>query len=184
MVQSWLQVHKHTLRYIKIGAICGYYGAGRGRPFDAKEFSNLEELRISRFNMSRALDEDVDLILGPKLRKFQLDYVDLSEETRTNVSDCGEKEEKWLRCLAQVAIARGHCLQVIYVDFCTLDFGNEFEGYPWDGLDRLRAEFQSPGLRVEHSGYSYTRDEWMILLRAEREGGSRRILRLRRAGDI
>lgn len=67
MVQSWLQVHKCTLRYINIGKVSAGFEEARGRLFNAKEFPNLEELHLSRWDMSRTLDspmEDADLLLG------------------------------------------------------------------------------------------------------------------------
>lgn len=172
MVQSWLQVHKYTLRCIKIGRISARFEEAMGRLFDVKEFPNLEELHLSRWDLSRTLDsaiQDADLLLGPKLRKFELGYTVMREWGSPRASDFGEREENWVRCLAQVAIARGHCLQEIYVDFYTPEFGDLSDAYPWDGLDRLRTEFQSPGLRVEHSGYTYTRDEWLENKKRRRE---------------
>lgn len=172
MVQSWLQVHKCTLRYINIGKVSAGFEEARGRLFNAKEFPNLEELHLSRWDMSRTLDspmEDADLLLGPQLRKFKLGYMNYGAQRNPVVSDFGEREEKWLRCLAQVAIARGHCLQEIYTDFFTLEFGDLSDGYPWDGLDRLRAEFQSPGLRVIYGRPTYTREEWMENIKRRRE---------------
>lgn len=172
MVQSWLQVHKSTLRCIKIGKISGRFEEARGRLFDVREFPNLEELHLSRWDLSRTLDsamEDADLLLGPKLRKFRLGYMVIHEWGNTRVSDFGEGGENWVRCLAQVAIARGHCLQEIYVDFYTLEFGDLSDGYPWDGLDRLRAEFQSPGPRVLYGRPTYTKEQWMENIKRRRE---------------
>jgi hypothetical protein len=106
MIQSWLQIHKDTLKYIKIGPLSR---KRKGSLFDSRKFSNLEQLYLSRWLMSSDLESAIanaDSLLGPKLRKFVWDFHDFSEKW----TDLGDKEEDWVGCLAQTAIARDHYL--------------------------------------------------------------------------
>jgi len=164
MFHSWLQIHKDTLRHIRIGKLS--YGA-KGRLFNAAEFPNLEYLRLSRWLMNPALDtaeEDAELLLAPKLRKFVWDFA-TNEVFRENWKDFGEREEEWLRGFAKAAIARRHGLQVIDVRFSPEDMSsNEPLGYPYDRMDRVREEIRSSGLELVHDTPSYSREEWMDVL--------------------
>lgn len=170
MVQSWLQIHKDTLKCININQLSL---EGKGRLFDARGFLKLEELQLSRWMMSSALDtakEDAELLLGPKLRKFVWDFdAAIDDGFREDWTDFADKEEECVRSLALVAIERGHPLQEIYIEFTPENMGEEAEGYPWDRMDRLHEEVQPFGLKVRYNEPVYTRDEWMEEIQWQRE---------------
>lgn len=161
MIQSWLQIHQYTLKYIRIG----YLPFKKTGPlFDASRFPNLEQLHLSRWHMSCDLDTakaDVDLLLGPKLRKFLWDFDSTGPHPRQRCSSFSDKEEQWVRFLAQTAIARDHGLEEIWIEFTPADKGEEGGIYPWDRMDRLQTEVRFSDLKVKYNEPSLSKDEWI-----------------------
>lgn len=187
MVQSWLQVHKTTLRYIMIDEL-SFQGPPEGQlGFDATDFTSLEHLHLSRWLWSKPLDlnlakAEARLLLAPKLRVFVWDFTAEGDGFREFWTNFGAKEEEWLKEFAQVAISQRdrHCLEEIRIRFEPEDMGSgrESEVYPWDRMDRVREEVvqQSEGLvALTYNEPVFSREDWKEHLEWKRKSDMKRM---------
>ncbi|KAH8703460.1 hypothetical protein BGW36DRAFT_369380 [Talaromyces proteolyticus] len=168
MFSTWLSIHRDTLRSIHIGSLSPM---GRSDLFNAADFPNLEVLSLSRWQFlglelqsGREMtfsEADADLLLGPNLHTFGLDF-SVHDQHSENFEDFGDPEENWIRGLARAAIARKAKLRKIGITFTPLTWWLRKEhGYPWDRMDKVHAEIWPHGLRVEYNEPVLTRDEWL-----------------------
>ncbi|KAE8547734.1 hypothetical protein TMatcc_009547 [Talaromyces marneffei ATCC 18224] len=169
MIQPWLQIHQDTLKYLRIGRLSS---RTKDSLLDARKFPNLEHLHLPRWLMSSNLnlaEDDADLLLGPKLRKFTWDFSPFHKVLRERWTDFNHEEEEWVRRLAQTAISRGHSLEEVWIEFTPRVMDKEGEIYPWDRLDRLHEDVQSSGLKVKYNKPVHSRDKWKEEVARQRE---------------
>lgn len=189
MIQSCLQPHKTTLKYIRIDEIPVKQRLDRPLGFEATQFSRLKQLHLSRWLWSEHLDlemarAEAELLLAPKLRKFVWDFSTLSGDLPMRYwPSFGAKEEEWLKIFAHVVISQRDrcCLEEIRIQF-TLDIGEqriqftpedigekeEYEVYPWDRMHCVREEVarQSGGLvTLTYSDPVFSREKWTNYLK-------------------
>ncbi|KAF2033431.1 hypothetical protein EK21DRAFT_108899 [Setomelanomma holmii] len=118
MFESWLLVHKDTLKDIRIGSVSNH---GNNRVFNATLFPNLECLEISqwdmRFTIAAGLASSHLDLLGPKLETLVWDFADVEYDTKGYPS-LDEAEAKWLSAFVDAAIARKAALKTVKIHYC------------------------------------------------------------------
>ncbi|KAF2467331.1 uncharacterized protein BDR25DRAFT_234971 [Lindgomyces ingoldianus] len=169
MFQSWLFIHRETLKNINIGYLSR---AGSKRLFDATFFPNLESLQLSRWQMERPLQftaEDAN-VLGPKVKLFGWDF-SIYDQHNEGWDDFGENEESWISELGKAAVARQSSLKTIAIYFGPDHWGaGKKESYPWDRMDSVRDGIMRPnGMDLVYNRPCISREEWL----AERRGGTK-----------
>ncbi|CAH0037153.1 unnamed protein product [Clonostachys rhizophaga] len=169
MFATMLDKHKHTLTKLSIGYLAT---SGRGMILDLFEFTALEDLQLSVWQLLRPAEaeerftfraEEAKLLSAPKLRKFTLDF-SIYDQHSEDWSDFGEREQRWLRGMAETAIARKAPLREIHVIFTPDSWDAKKEdGYPWDLMKALGDEFEPAGIAVTHNTPTMSREEWSKL---------------------
>jgi hypothetical protein len=161
MFRSMLLMHKDALKTIHIVYVSS---SGRGRPFIASDFPNLEVLRLSRWQMEKNLEfssTEADLLLAPNLKTFGWDFTtcDYDKDLWT---DFGDREEHWVREFAKAAIAKKAALKKIEITFKPGGWGfKEGDHYPWDRMDKICDEIRPCGMVLEYNEPSFTRKGWL-----------------------
>jgi hypothetical protein len=131
-----LLIHERTLKSVDISHVIN-----ASHIFDARLFSNLEYLRLSRWHLEDqplVFTQEYTKILGPRLKilvwnfddyQLLLDYLQLN--------DFGEEEELWLCELAKAAADSK--LQELRIEFTPItDLSHTGPIYPWDRMDKVR----------------------------------------------
>jgi len=184
MFESWLIVHRDTLKSVDIGYLSK---AGSNRLFNATLFPNLESLKLSRWQQGRTWQSDELIqftaddanVLGPKLKFFGWDF-GIYDQHSEDWNAFGEGEEAWVTALAKTAIAQKRPLKTIRICFAPEYWGSsKQDGYPWDRIDRVRDEICKPnGIELNYTKPTILKWAWLEYLeeteranRDEREGG-------------
>ena len=108
---------------------------------------------------------EADLLLGPKLRTFGLDF-SIYDQHSESWTDFGDMEEDWVRKFAEAAIARNAALKQIHITFNPDAWGSkEEDGYPWDRMDKIRDQVRPHGIALEYSDPTITKEGWLEGLR-------------------
>jgi hypothetical protein len=167
MIKQMLLQHRESLTDLDIGYLSG---DGTGKFPHWSEFPNLENLALSRwlFESSREnpglpefQEKHADYILAPALKRFTLAFA-IWDQHSEQWEDFGQKEEAWVRRLAQVALERKASLQEIRIQFDPEYWGPNARkiDYPWDRMDALNKEFQTQGIMITYTKPPVTREEW------------------------
>lgn len=164
MFATWLYPHHETLRSINIGYLSG---DGVGLLFNASVFPNMETLTLSRWQIGRRqlsyAPDTADHLLAPSLHTFTLDF-SIYDQHSEGFDDFMDPEEEWIRAFAREALARRAKLRTIKIHFTPNDYlahGESGSGYPWDRMDKLRAEFSPHGIVLEYNEPTLTKEEWL-----------------------
>lgn len=165
MFATWLYPHRETLRSINIGYLAA---AGVGLLFNASAFPNLETLVLSRWQIGqlnrrgqtglRYAPDTADHLLAPNMHTFTLDF-SIYDQHSEGFDDFADPEEQWVRAFARDALARNAKLRTIKINFTPDDYYGH--GYPWDRMDKLRAEFSPHGIVLEYNEPTLTKEEWL-----------------------
>ncbi|KAH7396188.1 hypothetical protein BKA66DRAFT_409403 [Pyrenochaeta sp. MPI-SDFR-AT-0127] len=158
MFESWLLIHKETLKHIKIGSVSHHRS---NCVFNATLFPHLESLGISHWDMKSRPGSAVEYLnlLGPKVETISWDFADTEYDTK-GTCHFGEPEASKLRALVEAAISRKAPLKTIKINFqmcnwcCT--------EYPCDRTDEIRDRLMRPqGLDLVYNEHLMPRDEWL-----------------------
>jgi hypothetical protein len=167
MIASWLQKHKGTLVDLSVGYLAS---RGRGKLFDLSEFTALESLELSIWQISvggfrtpRILEfkpED-EILLAPNLKSFKLDFT-VYDQHSESWTDLGETEVNWLRSFAEAAVRKNVPFREISICFNPESYGiAKKNGYPWDRMTALQDELRPKGITVSYNEPSLAREEWL-----------------------
>lgn len=167
MLASMLQKHKNTLVELIVGELAW---KGKGKIFDLSEFTALESLEISLWQLrtwgrgKRTLEftaEDEILLAAPNLKSFRLDFTKFGLDPEA-WSDLGEMEVNWLRSFAEAAVARKAPLREVSIRFSPEAYGiTEEDGWPWDRMTALQDELQPKGIMVSYNEPPISREAWL-----------------------
>jgi hypothetical protein len=168
LFESWLMVHKETLKHISIGYLSN---RGSNRLFNATLFPNLEFLQLSRWQMHLPVQfsaEDAN-VLGPRLKIFGWDF-NIYDQHSESWTDFGEPEASWIRELAKIAIARKAALKTIKIQFSPDRWGTaETMGYPWDRMNSVRDQLLRPnGIDLIYNEPELSKEGWLEHIKAEK----------------
>lgn len=166
MFASMLQKHKETLIDLSIGYLSP---AGVGKLFDLSEFTALEKLQLSRWQLGNGWSrnprtmEFATELLAPNLKSFTLDF-SINDQHPEEWSAFGEMEENWIRTFAETAIAVNSPLREISIIFTPDDYGvTKADGYPWDRMKVLQEELKPSGILLSYNKPTLSREEWCTL---------------------
>ncbi|KAI1660433.1 hypothetical protein F4813DRAFT_349953 [Daldinia decipiens] len=165
MLGSWLSVHIETLEEIDIGPLSP---SGKGNIFDLTQYRELKSLGLSRYLFSDDLEScesDANLILAPGLEEFYWYFALSNGFFREPWNAFGEREERWLQKLVDVAVSKSSPLKRICVIFKP-DQGYATETWPWDHLVRLKEYCRQFGITLHYSRPPFDRGEWMKVVSA------------------
>jgi hypothetical protein len=159
-----LLIHERTLKSVDISHV-----ANASHLFDARLFSNLEYLRLSRWHLAGALEftQEYTKILGPSLKVFVWNFDDIQQlRDFVILGDFDEDEELWLRELATAAAdsklqeLRIEFTPVIDVEAVTELYHDGFT-YPWDRMDEIRdTVMRRIGVSLTYNEPSVSREVW------------------------
>jgi len=168
MFQTWLSIHRETIRSIDIGYLSRSYDSDK-HIFDANIFPHLESLGLSRWQMGRSgellpFTAENASILGPKVKYFKWSF-QIYDQHSEAWEDFGDKEDAWVRDLGKAALARKSPLKTIDIQFqpeCWNDWEVGRDEYPWDRMDRIRDELLNPnGMDLIYNLPPMTKEEWL-----------------------
>ncbi|KAI1648419.1 uncharacterized protein F4817DRAFT_364328 [Daldinia loculata] len=160
MLGSWLSAHAETLEKIDIGPLSP---SGKGNIFDLSQYRALKRLGLSRYLFSDDLESsesDANLILSPGLEEFYWHFSISNGFFREPQSVFGEREEKWLQKLVDIAVSKSSPLKTICVLFKP-NQGYSTDTWSWDHLVRLKEYCRQVGITLHYSRPPFDRDEWM-----------------------
>lgn len=161
MFRSMLLPHRDTLQSIDIGSLPR---SGRGLPLEVTDFSCLEKLKLSRWQMDENLAlsfQYASMLLAPKLQTFEWDFNIMDQHSEAWTA-FGEKEESWLRELLRIVVSRKAVLNTVKIRFTPDYYGVPKDaGYPWDRLDRLKKEFEACSITVSYSHPPISKEKWL-----------------------
>ncbi|PVI04576.1 hypothetical protein DM02DRAFT_468673, partial [Periconia macrospinosa] len=163
MFESWLLIHKDTLKHVQMGYLSRRRG-GR-RLFNATLFPHLEFLGLSRWQSdeeSLKSEADIANLLGPSVKTFLWDF-GINDQHPEDWSDFEELEETWIRRLAQAAIDTKAALTTIRIQFDPYEwYSEDYKYYPWDRMDSIKDDICDPnGLALIYSEPCVTKEEWL-----------------------
>lgn len=168
MFRTMLLKHRESLTTLNIGYLSS---SSQGKLLDLSDFTSLEDLKLSRWQMAEALDfrdEDAGMLLSPKLRKFTWDLSN-NEQHSESWTGFGETEERWLGRFSQAAVARKASLREIKIVFSPDGWeANEELGYPWDRMDRIKNDFGPLGLAITCNQPPISKEKWLNALKTTR----------------
>ena len=168
MFESWLLIHKETLKDIRIGSLSR---RGSNRLFNATLFPNLEFLQLSRWQMLLPVQFNADdaNVLGPSLKTFCWDF-NVYDQHSECWTDFGEPEASWISQLAETAIARKTALKTIKIQFSPGYWETtEDMGYPWDRMHNVRDQVLRPnGMDLVYNRPEISKEGWLQYVRAPR----------------
>lgn len=108
--------HSNTLRTLSVGSLSP---AGTGRLADLTDFTALETLRLSRWQLHADLNESFEnpaQLLAPNLKHFIWE-IEKPPSSDIGWSQFGTGECKWLTSLAEAAVKKRSALQEIEIRF-------------------------------------------------------------------
>jgi hypothetical protein len=174
MLETWLSVHRETLRRVSIGFLAN---TGSTRLFNATLFPNLESLKLSRWQQGRMwsttepfrFTADDANVLGPRVKCFGWDFN--SNYYDEPWSAFGENEVAWVAALAETAIARKGPLKTIRIYFTPdIDGVSELDGYPWERMAHVRDTICKPnGIELCYKE-PLSKSSWLALVKKLAEG--------------
>ena len=152
--------HRATLRSLQI---IGMRDSGLSG-FDLTAFTCLEDLRLSTGSTGRDIDDQAQL-LAPRLRKFTWIFPGFpSSHHDIGWNVFGQREEDWIRSLAQTAAGYGSPLREIFIDdqptFEDDDQDGISDTYPWDRMDRVADEIRGSGITLSYNPPQISRDAY------------------------
>ncbi|KAJ4358668.1 uncharacterized protein N0V89_003252 [Didymosphaeria variabile] len=166
MFESWLLIHKDTLKHVAIGHLSE---RGDRRLFNATLFPHLEYLRLSRWQMSQVSVEfqaDDANILGPSLKTFCWDFR-VFDEHNEDWHGFGKTAALWVEKIISEAVAREAVLKTFQIQFKPRYGDTELAwGYPWDWMVDLRERvFKPTGMGLVYSEPRITKEQWLEWLK-------------------
>jgi hypothetical protein len=131
-----LSMHESTLKSVDISHVMN-----ASHLFDARLFSNLEYLRLSRWHLEDeplVFTQEYTKILGPRLKILVWNFDDYQHfMDHLHLNDFHENEELWLCELAKAAADSK--LQELRIEFTPItDLSHTGPIYPWDRMDKVR----------------------------------------------
>ncbi|KAF2709129.1 hypothetical protein K504DRAFT_295783 [Pleomassaria siparia CBS 279.74] len=172
MFESWLLIHKDTLKHVDIGYLSAKGSSG---PFNATLFPNLEYLKLSRWQTHQGsvqFKADDANVLGPKLGTFCWGF-GIFDQHSEGWLDFGEPESSWIRDLVNAAVACKSVLRTVEIQFSPDQWDTDYGMiYPWDLMDRLGDEVLRPkGMNLVYNDPPISRENWLEKLQTRgREG--------------
>ena len=151
-LKDMLLKHKHTLHRLSIGSLSP---AGTGKLADLSEFTALEELRLSRWQLYTDLNESFEnpaLLLAPNLKHFIWE-IEKPPSSEIRWSKFGAGECKWLTSLAEAAVKKRAALQGIEIRFMPQP------PIPEDGAMDPASMVQELDRRFRSQGIAFTYDK-------------------------
>ncbi|KAH8731839.1 hypothetical protein GQ44DRAFT_800464 [Phaeosphaeriaceae sp. PMI808] len=170
MFESWLLIHKDTLRHVHIGPLSSQDSSPF---FNATLFPNLAYLSLSAWPPRRDSSDFTTQamnLLGSRLKTFRWDFTVHDQHTE-QWDDFGPMESDWLRALGIAAVERKAALETVIIQFKPDEYSDEFTEYPYDLMDSLQSEVFGPnGMSIVYPQPIISKDDWLKQVRSRGEG--------------
>ncbi|KAH6879532.1 hypothetical protein B0T10DRAFT_496553 [Thelonectria olida] len=169
--RSMLLKHRETLASLELLRLSL---SARGTPCNLSDFSALKSLSLSSCMMAEDLEPEdgfSEMIISiPKIATFTWNLTKSDRSRDFGERDFGEIEERWLRRLAKLALAKKSKLCKIYIDYSVRELWDKDVEYPWDRMSRLKAEFEPSGIEITWSKSRVSRQTWKEWIESSDEG--------------
>jgi hypothetical protein len=168
-VERLLGIHRHSLKYIKIGIIPG---AHEGMP-DFSSFQCLEELHLSTYELlAEAPSNALRKLAGPYLRHLSMTFSPEDQHSESN-NEFAIEQVRWMSDFATLKRSDHPTsrLEKIHIDFIPDHnplYLSDFEDvtWPWDYLDEAGQKLAQHGLALTYSKPRWPKEEWEELVEA------------------
>ncbi|KAK0644043.1 hypothetical protein B0T16DRAFT_460128 [Cercophora newfieldiana] len=164
-VMAGLSIHKTTLRSIHLENVHGNLS-----DIDLTGFDSLETLQLEYRIRGSVVDTSFGILSAPQLKEFCWDFgCHNREDPEVTVFSFGEEEEARLLALVTAAAELGSPLRKVHIHFVpaippsftfAAGYPLVWPEYPWDRMDRVKAQIQDTGIALTYTRPSIDREAY------------------------